>query len=78
MKHIEGEFKAVDEIKLYYQAWLPENDPKAIILSTHGFASHSGRFINVVNALVPLSYAIFANDHQGHGKSEGKLRLVKL
>lgn len=43
----------------------------------HGFASHSGRLINVVNALVPLNYAIFANDHRGHGKSGGKTNFAK-
>ncbi|MHA2283806.1 MAG: alpha/beta hydrolase [Promethearchaeota archaeon] len=77
MRHIEGNFKGVDETKLYFQAWLPENDPKSIILSAHGFASHSGRFINVVNALIPLDLAIFANDHRGHGKSGGKSNFVK-
>lgn len=77
MRHIEGDFKGEDETKLYFQAWLPDNEPKAIIISAHGFASHSGRFINVVNALVPLDFAIFANDHRGHGKSGGKINFVK-
>ena len=77
IRHIEGDFKGEDETKLYFQAWLPDNEPKAIIISAHGFATHSGLFINVVNALVPLDYAIFANDHRGHGKSEGKTNFIK-
>lgn len=77
IRHIEGDFKGEDETKLYFQAWLPDNEPLAIILSAHGFASHSGRFINVVNAIVPLGFAIFANDHRGHGKSGGKTNFVK-
>lgn len=77
MKHIEGEFDGVDEIKLYYQGWIPDIEPKAVILGLHGFASHSGRLINVVNALVPLGYAIFANDHRGHGKSGGKTNFAE-
>ena len=77
MKHFEGEFIGVDNINLYYQAWIPDNEPKAVIILLHGFASHSGRLINVVKALVPLDYAIFANDHRGHGKSGGKTNFVK-
>jgi len=77
MKHFEGEFIGVDNTNLYYQAWIPDNEPKAVIIFLHGFSSHSGRLINVVKALVPLDYAIFANDHRGHGKSGGKRNFVK-
>ena len=77
MNHIEGEFEGLNDTMLYYQAWLPENDPKAIIIGVHGFASHSGRLINVVNALIPLDFGFYANDHRGHGKSGGKQNFVK-
>ncbi|MHA1292546.1 MAG: alpha/beta fold hydrolase, partial [Promethearchaeota archaeon] len=75
MKNIEGEFKGVKNLKIYYQAWLPEN-PKAVVQIVHGFAEHSGRYMNVVNELIPLGYAIYADDHRGHGKSEGKRNYV--
>jgi len=71
MKHIESEFEGIKGLKIYYQAWFPET-PKAVIQIVHGFGSHSGRYLNVVNELVPLDYAIYADDHRGHGKSEGK------
>ncbi|HDZ18197.1 hypothetical protein LCGC14_0718010 [marine sediment metagenome] len=77
MNRIEGEFEGVNDIKLYYQAWLPEKDPKAIIIAAHGFASHSGRLINVATALIPLDFGFYANDHRGHGKSGGKQNYVK-
>lgn len=70
MKHIEGEFEGVKRLKIYYQAWLPES-PKAIVQLVHGGFEHSGRYQNVVNQLIPESYAIYANDHRGHGRSEG-------
>jgi len=71
MEHVEGEFTGLKGIKIYYQAWLPES-PKAIVQIVHGFGSHSGRYLNVVNELVPLNYAIYADDRRGQGKSEGK------
>ncbi len=71
MKHLESEFEGIKGLKIYYQAWFPETS-KAVIQIVHGFGSHSGRYLNVVNELVPLDYAIYADDHRGHGKSEGK------
>ncbi|MBK5134284.1 alpha/beta fold hydrolase, partial [Candidatus Bathyarchaeota archaeon] len=75
MNHIEDEFEGVDGIKLFYQAWLPEN-PKAVVQVIHGFAEHSGRYKNVVNQLEPNGFAIYAHDLRGHGKSEGVQNYV--
>jgi acylglycerol lipase len=75
MKNLEGEFEGVDGTKLYYQAWVPEN-PKAIVQVVHGFAEHSGRYLNVVNQLLSLGFAIYAHDLRGHGKSGGEQNYV--
>jgi acylglycerol lipase len=75
MNHIEDKYEGVDGIKLYYQAWLPEN-PKAVVQVIHGFAEHSGRYKNVVNELEPKGYIIYAHDLRGHGKSEGVQNYV--
>ncbi len=72
---MESEFEGVKGLKIYYQAWLPES-LKAVVQIAHGFAEHSGRYLNVVNELVPLGYAVYANDHRGHGKSEGNINFV--
>jgi alpha-beta hydrolase superfamily lysophospholipase len=77
MENIEGNYTGVEETRLYFQSWIPEKDPKALIIYAHGFASHSDRAINIVNALVPLGYVIYANDHRGHGKSEGIVNYVR-
>jgi len=70
MNHLEGKFKGVEGLKIYYQGWTPET-PKAVIQLVHGGFEHSGRYQFVVNALIPEGYAIYADDHRGHGKSEG-------
>lgn len=77
MKHTEGTFKGIRDIKIYYQSWLPEKDVKAVILVVHGLGEHSGRYLNVVNHLVPLGYAVYALDHIGHGKSEGTREYIE-
>ena len=71
MKHLEGKFKGKKDLSLYYQSWLPARGPKAILLVVHGFAEHSGRYMNIVNHFVPKGYAVYGLDHRGHGKSEG-------
>lgn len=75
MKHFEGKFKGINGLIIYYQAWVPET-PKAVIQLVHGGFEHSGRYQNVVNKLTPEGYAIYANDHRGHGKSEGLRNYV--
>jgi len=71
MKHKEGRFTGCKGLKLYYQCWLPDKKPRAVILVAHGLAEHSGRYKNLVNYFVPKGYAVYAPDHRGHGKSEG-------
>jgi alpha-beta hydrolase superfamily lysophospholipase len=77
MKHREGFFKGVRDANIYYQGWLPEGEPKAVLLIVHGLGEHSGRYGNVVNHFVPLGYAVYGIDHFGHGKSDGERVYVK-
>ena len=77
MKHQEGNFKGTRDTNIYYQYWLPEEEPKAILLVVHGLAEHSGRYMNLVNHLVPSGYAVYGMDHMGHGKSDGKRVFVE-
>jgi alpha-beta hydrolase superfamily lysophospholipase len=49
MEHTEGKFAARDGLSLYYQAWRPDGNPKAVLLVVHGWAEHSGRYSNLVN-----------------------------
>ncbi|MBW2353083.1 MAG: lysophospholipase [Deltaproteobacteria bacterium] len=77
MKHQEGHFKGIGEMNIYYQCWLPEMEPKAVLLVVHGLAEHSGRYMNLVNHLVPLGYAVYGLDHVGHGRSEGARVYVR-
>jgi len=71
MEHLEGTFKGSKGLSLYYQCWLPDTNPKAVLLVVPGLAEHSGRYTNLVNYFVPRAYAVCGLDTQGHGKSEG-------
>ncbi len=77
MDHIEGTFKSVRDNKIYYQAWLPDGDVKAVLFLVHGLGEHSGRYSNLLNHFLPLGYAVYGLDHLGHGKSDGDREIVK-
>ena len=43
----------------------------------HGAGEHSGRYAAVAGRLVEAGYAVYALDHQGHGRSAGPRALVR-
>jgi acylglycerol lipase len=77
MSHQEGFLEGLRGPRIYFQSWLPEAPPKAVLLIVHGLAEHSGRYANVVGHFVPRGYAVFGVDHVGHGKSGGKRAFVQ-
>jgi alpha-beta hydrolase superfamily lysophospholipase len=48
-----------------------------VLLIVHGLAEHGGRYMNVVNHLLPQGYAVYAPDHRGHGHSDGQRVYVE-
>lgn len=77
MVHSEGTFTTPDSLTIYHQSWLPDGAPKAVVILLHGLAEHSGRYTHVAKALTDGGYAVYALDHRGHGKSDGKRTYVK-
>ena len=48
---------------------LPAGRPKAIVQIAHGMAEHAARYRRLTDALTAAGYAVYANDHRGHGAS---------
>src|SRR5690606_9728869 len=70
MKHLESSYTTHDGLKLFLQAWMPD-DPKASILLVHGLAEHSGRYRSLAEKLTEIGIAVFTFDGRGHGRSAG-------
>jgi alpha-beta hydrolase superfamily lysophospholipase len=66
-------FKAEDGKDLYVHRWLPDEGVrrKAIVHIAHGMAEHSARYARLAEALTAAGYAVYADDHRGHGKTAG-------
>jgi alpha-beta hydrolase superfamily lysophospholipase len=71
-QHTEGTFAGEQGREIYWQAWLPEGEPRAVVVIAHGASEHGGRYRYVVERLVPEGFAVYAIDHRGHGHSAGK------
>jgi lysophospholipase len=56
---------------LYAEVFVPEDPPKGVVLITHGYAEHCGRYREVAHVIVDAGWAALAYDVRGHGKSPG-------
>lgn len=72
MQQHTGELEGTKGVALAWQAWLPDDDPKAVVILSHGLAEHSGRYAHVATCLVGHGYGVYALDHRGHGRSQGR------
>jgi alpha-beta hydrolase superfamily lysophospholipase len=43
--------------------------PKGVVQLAHGIGEHAGRYAHVAAALNAAGYAVYANDHRGHGRT---------
>ena len=55
--------------QLFVYRWLPEGAPKAVVQIAHGLAEHAGRYARLAEGLTGAGYAVYADDHRGHGRT---------
>jgi len=60
-----------DGVELFYRAWIPTGATKAVVLCHRGH-EHSGRLVELAEAITPPESAAFAWDARGHGRSPGR------
>lgn len=67
----EHRFTSADGTSLFYRAWRPSTPTRALLVLFHRGHEHSGRWEDVIEALTPEGFAVFAWDGRGNGRSEG-------
>ena len=73
MEHSEQRWDLPGGESLYSQRWMPAGRPVvATVGLVHGLGDHSGRYGDLVAALVAAGYAVGAVDLRGHGRSSGR------
>lgn len=63
-------------VELYTEAFLPAGEPTGVVLITHGFFEHCGRYRELAHVIVKAGWAALSYDVRGHGKSGGKRGFV--
>lgn len=64
------------EGSVFYRRWEPENPPDRIVQIVHGYAEHGGRYEHVAEAFTARGAVVYADDHIGHGRSDGERALI--
>lgn len=67
-----GQMYAKDGTTRTYYNWKAPESAKAIVVLTHGYAEHAGRYAEMAAKLNQAGFEVWAMDHYGHGQSEGK------
>jgi alpha-beta hydrolase superfamily lysophospholipase len=62
-------FTDKDGVAVAYYRWTPAGDPKAIVCIAHGASEHGARYDRFASFLASHGYAVFAQDHRGHGNT---------
>lgn len=67
----DGFLASSDGTRLFFRRHAAAS-PQARVLVIHGFAEHSGRYLELLDALADAGFDALAFDLRGHGRSEGR------
>ncbi|WP_342564756.1 alpha/beta hydrolase [Paenibacillus sp. FSL R7-0345] len=76
----ENSFTMTDPlgVNIHVYVWLPEPAApvRGVVQIAHGMCETAARYTRFASALTAAGYAVYANDHRGHGKTAGKVNLL--
>lgn len=72
MRESDFRLQTKDGTPLFVREFLPDGSIKAVVQIAHGMAEHSARYARFAKALTEHGYAVYANDHRGHGKTAAR------
>ncbi|WP_280304495.1 alpha/beta hydrolase [Nocardia abscessus] len=63
-------FTSSDGTTIHVHEWLPtETASRGVVQIAHGMGEYAERYSHLAERLAALGYAVYANDHRGHGHS---------
>lgn len=62
-------YRAADGTSVFARRWRPAGSVRAAVQIAHGAAEHSERYDRFARFLNAHQYAVYANDHRGHGQT---------
>ena len=62
-------FDGADGTKIFTYRWLPSGPVRGVLQISHGMGEHALRYRKPLQPLIDAGFAIYANDHRGHGRT---------
>ncbi|BBX10607.1 alpha/beta hydrolase [Mycolicibacterium aichiense] len=73
----ERTFDGVGGVRIVYDVWTPDTQPRGVVVLSHGLGEHAGRYHHVAERFGQAGLITYALDHRGHGRSGGKRVMVR-
>jgi acylglycerol lipase len=73
----EESLEGAGGLKIFIRSWRPDSQPRAVVVLSHGFNSHSGYYLWAAEQLLAGGFAVYALDYRGRGKSDGERYYVE-
>ena len=73
----EQTFDGVGGVRIVYDVWTPDTEPRGVVVLSHGLGEHARRYDHVAARFAQDGLVTYLLDHRGHGRSGGKRVLVK-
>jgi alpha-beta hydrolase superfamily lysophospholipase len=58
-----------DGAPVHVRRWEPTGTVRGVVQLVHGLGEHGGRYTRLAAALTAAGWAVYADDHRGHGQS---------
>ena len=73
----ERTFDGVGGVRIVYDVWTPDTEPRGVVVLSHGLGEHARRYDHVAERFGQAGLLTYALDHRGHGRSGGKRVRVR-
>src|SRR5690554_929343 len=64
-------FSSSDGQDIFFYKWTEKESCQGVVQIAHGMAEHAARYHKFAEKLTKAGFAVYANDHRGHGKTAG-------
>ncbi len=70
--HSERNFDGIGGVRIVYDVWTPDTQPRGLVILAHGYGEHARRYDHVAARFGEAGLVTYVLDHRGHGRSGGK------
>jgi alpha-beta hydrolase superfamily lysophospholipase len=72
-RYLEEYVPTASGVRLFTRRWLPaQGQGQAIAVVVHGLGEHTEFYLPLIHFLLPKGMAVYAHDHRGFGRSDGR------